>query len=39
MGYLGLTHKESYKHVFATTVAIPAVVVVIATAICVVAGL
>lgn len=37
-GYLGLTHKEAYKHVFVTSVAIPAIVTIAATAICVVAG-
>ncbi|MPM55403.1 hypothetical protein SDC9_102200 [bioreactor metagenome] len=39
MGYLGLTHKESYRHIFFTTVAIPAVVVVVATLVCVTMGL
>lgn len=39
LSYLGLTHKEGYKHVFVTSVAIPAIVVVVATAICVLLGL
>lgn len=37
-GYLGLTHKEAYRHVFWTSVIIPAVVVLVATAVCVAAG-
>jgi H+/gluconate symporter-like permease len=39
LGYLGLTHKESYRHVFVTSVAIPAVTVIVATAVCVAMGL
>ena len=39
LSYLGLTHKEGYKHVFWTSVAIPAAVVIAATAICVLMGL
>ena len=37
--YLGLTHKTGYRHVFVISVLIPAVVVIIATAICVFAGI
>ncbi len=31
LAYLGLTHKDGYRHVFATSVAIPAIVVLVAT--------
>ncbi|MDR1210791.1 MAG: hypothetical protein LBK40_01020 [Spirochaetaceae bacterium] len=33
MAMLGLTHKEAYKHIFWTTVGIPTVLVIVATAI------
>ena len=36
---LGLNHKNAYRHVFACSVAIPVIVVVVATAICVFAGI
>ena len=36
---LGLNHKNSYRHVFACSVCIPVLVVVVATAICVFAGI
>ena len=36
---LGLNHKNAYRHVFACSVAIPVLVVVVATAICVFAGI
>ncbi|HJA62967.1 MAG TPA: GntP family permease [Candidatus Intestinimonas stercoravium] len=36
---LGLNHKNAYRHVFACSVFIPVVVVVVATALCVVLGI
>lgn len=39
LGQLGLTHKSAYRHMFWTSVLIPAVVVIVATAICVLFGL
>ena len=35
----GVNHKNAYRHVFACSVAIPVIVVVVATAICVFAGI
>lgn len=37
MGYLGLTHKESYKSVAVVSVIIPAIVVIVATIVCTIA--
>lgn len=37
--YFGLTHKEAYKHYFWISVAIPAVVAIVATFVCVTFGL
>jgi len=36
---LGLNHKAAYKHVFATSVAIPVILVLVATFVCVTFGL
>lgn len=35
---LGLTHKEAYRHTFAVSVVAPLILTIVATAICVVAG-
>lgn len=36
---LGLTHKNAYRHSFATTVVVPLIVTIVATAVCVAMGL
>lgn len=38
LSVLGLTHKNSYKHMFVTSIIVPAIVVISATAICIMLG-
>ena len=39
LSYLGLSHKEGYKHVFWTSVAIPAITVLVAAGACILLGI
>ena len=39
LAVLGLTHKDSYKHMFMCSVVVPSIVVVCATAVCIFMGL